>query len=285
MFKTGMLAAAQTTVVLLTKGILKMISAANKIPGVNLDKVESNLEAMNKAAVKNLNDTVDNFKNPLAQFGENFKIIAGGLDDAANSLLAGEAFEKIDTSGLADQMDEVIARNIPEQVEKATVEGQEAAADTGGFEPTLTSDALAQMEAEKKAQEEAEKAAEAAAKKKAEEEKRAREKAAREAEKAAKEQAAREKRLRESTKVDAFRSVGGGGRAFNVGSFLGLGATGPGVTSLRSAPNSPIAAAARVGGTSEITVLNSILVELKKITQNTSNFSGGGGGGLEVEIV
>jgi len=275
-----------------TEAALTVLEAVNKIPGVDLSGMIKTVEEMNKNAkigmteashvlsdgfASRMNDNLSDITDPLIEAG---KDMIAGNNGMGNSIA-------IDKSGLEEELDAIIERNWPEAIEEGTKKGVEDAVEgTGLPEPELTADDLKKQEAEKKAKEDAEKAAKKEADKRRREEEAAMKKAQREAERAAEraaqKRAQQEQRLRDSTKVDAFRSVGGGGAAFNVGAFLGLG-TNAGVTSLGAGAGGPLGAA-RVGGEREITVLNDIKSLLQQIRDRITPSSGGAGTGFQLAI-
>ena len=94
-----------------------------------------------------------------------------------------------------------------------------------------------------------------------------------------------EKKLNESTTTDSFRSVGGGGAAFNVGAALGLQQQ-QGITGAISSGGASPLGAAKVGGNRQITVLQDIRSLLTQIRDKTGGGGGGGdAGGTSIQLV
>lgn len=270
-----------------TAAALTVLEAVDKIPGVDLSGIIESVGNMNQLAQEGMEDAGSFFSQGFLDiFGENMQNLADPLLEVGADMMAGGdgmgGKAEIDTSGLQSELDDLIGDNWPAAVEDATTEGITDAVEGGGLpEPELTADQLAEEEAAKKAEEEAAKVAEKEAEKRRREEEAARKKAESEAKRAAEDAARREQRLRDATKIDEFRSVGGGGRAFNVGAFLGLG-TNAGITALGAGAGGPLGAA-RVGGEREITVLNDIKALLQQIRDRITP-SSGGGTGLQVSI-
>jgi len=271
-----------------TAAALTVLEAVNKIPGVDLSSMIKTVDEMNKMAQAGMTEAShvlsDGF---MSRMNDNMTDVTDSLLEAGADMMAGnDGFGNdiaIDTSDLEGELDGIIERNWPDAVEEATKKGVDEATKDGGLpEPELTLDELKKKEAEKKAAEEAEKKRKQEAEKRQREEEAAMKKAQREAERAAERRAQREQRLRESTKVDQFRSVGGGGAAFNVGAFLGLG-TRDGITALGAGAGGPLGAA-RVGGQREITVLNDIKALLQQIRDRINPSTGATGTGLQLSI-
>jgi TP901 family phage tail tape measure protein len=284
-----------------TSAALTVLEAVNKIPGIDLSGMIETVEKMNEKAKIGMlsasheleegffdqaNRRLDEITDPIQQVGKD--LMAGGDG-------TGDAQVLFDTAELEANLSDLIDKNWGDDVADETKEGVEKGTEEAAGMPTpeLTAEDLAAMEeaqaaadkkkkddedAAKKAKKDAEAAAkkaaadaEAAAKKKAAEEKRSSEEAAK-----------RDERLRGQTAVDSFRQVGGGGAAFNVGAFLGLGSN-TGVTSLGAGAGGPLGAA-RVGGQREVTVLNDIKAILQQIRDRVTPSSGDTGTGLQVSI-